>query len=106
MTKERQMIDGTVKKPFVNFNYTNQRVSIGKDQGFIDEEEYEIVVTNPGPYFDVEKMKEEFGESADILAAMVLSLKLKDMNGKDNFKFVLDGKECLLEKGKHYKYLI
>ena len=34
------MIDGTVKKPFVNFNYINQRIAIGKDQGYIDEEEY------------------------------------------------------------------
>ena len=80
-------------------------MALGRDQGLIDDEQYELVICKPGPYFDTEAMKEDFGDSGDVLAQMVLSLPFDKMNGKDSFRFVLDGKECVLEKGKHYKYL-
>jgi hypothetical protein len=54
------MINNSVKKPFLPVNFAELRFKIGKDSGLIDEEEYEIFITYPGPVFLNEQMKVYF----------------------------------------------
>jgi len=104
MDKEYNNIKNSVKKPFILANYTEQRYVIGRDSGLIDEEEYEIFITPPGPVFDAEKMKTDFAEKSELLVNMILSLPPAKQSNQKQFAFKLDDKEYVLEENKHYDY--
>ncbi len=53
---ERKTIANAVKKPFLHFDEHFGLVDIAHDEGVIDEEEYHIKLTAPGPVFDFKEL--------------------------------------------------
>ena len=78
-------------------------LELGRDQGTIEDEEYLIKLTLPGPVFDQEELKNSFGDSGIVLARALLTIPYPKVKGEKSYKIRLDEKDFVLEEGKHYK---
>ena len=57
LEKQAEMINNSVKKPFLPYNFTSLRQILGRDSGQIDEEDYEIFVTPNSPVLNVKQLE-------------------------------------------------
>lgn len=107
LDKERKLIEAAVKKPlFSNEWYTGQ-VIIGRDHGTAEGENYEIKLTYRSPIVDINAVRADYGDKADIIvkALMGLSYAKIALDSKENHQvsFRLEGKDVVLKEGTHYR---
>lgn len=51
-------------------------------------------------------LEESFGPSSKVLSLAVMSRPYNQLKNEKAVKITLDGKECVLEEGKHYRALV
>lgn len=106
VNKETKMIENAVKKPFVSLKEHCGFLDLATDIGSIEGEEYILKICPAGPIFNQDIMQECYGESAAVLTKAVLSKSYQATKNQKTIKINLDGKDCILEEGKHFKNLI
>ena len=94
---EAKAIANAVKKPFLPLEQHFGLTNIAHDRGTIDEEEYHLQISAPGPIFNFPLLSESFGPSGEVLARALMTYPYSKVKSEKHFTIKLDGTPQTLE---------
>lgn len=96
------MIRNAVKKPMFYCEVPQSFKKVISDEGSINGEDYKVTITYPHLLIESEALNNDFKDKGSVLTQLVYSKPYQAVKNHEMLTYIIDGKECVLIRGKHY----